>query len=299
MKILVNRTPVAGPWGGGNLLVKSLYEILPKMGVTVTSVFEKDIDLIFMQDPSYGDTGISINEIIKYKSENPNTKVVHRVNECDARKGTTGVDDLLKECSKYTDHTVFVSNWMKEYHTNNKWMCNSSVIYNGVNKDHFFESEKIDNRKVNIVTHHWSNNRMKGFDVYDWIDNFVGHQSDFTFTYIGRENGTFKNTKVIQPLFGKDLGSCLSKYNIYISGSLFDPGPNHILESLACKIPTYVYSDGGGCVEFAGKSHVYKGFEDLEKILILKNYDNNILSPSTWDECMIEYFDLFKSLCGE
>lgn len=296
MKVLVNRVPVSGPWGGGNLLVKSLFEILPEMGVNITSKLEEGIDLIFMQDPRYGDTGISINEIIRYKSQNPGTKIVHRVNECDARKGTEGVDNLLSECSKYTDHTVFVSNWMKKYHIKNNWMCDSSVIYNGVNKDHFSPGEKIKNGKINIVTHHWSNNRMKGFDVYDWIDSFVGQRDDFTFTYIGRENGTFKNSKVIQPLFGKDLGDCLSKYDVYISGSLFDPGPNHILESLACNIPTYVYADGGGCVEFAGKSHAFDSFENLEKLLISKDYKNNEMTPQTWSECMVKYLDLFRNL---
>ena len=297
MKVLVNREPVDGPWGGGNLLVRSLYEILPRHDVKIVSKFEKDIDLIFIQDPRYGNTGISINEIVQYKSKYPGTKIVHRINECDARKGTSGVDNMLSECSKYTDHTVFVSNWMKKYHEDKGWNCsNTSVIYNGVDKDHFSKGEKIKNGKVNIVTHHWSNNKMKGFDIYNAIDEFVGLNEDFTFTYIGRENGTFKNTSVIDPLFGKHLGECLSKYDVYISGSLFDPGPNHILESLSCEIPTYVHSMGGGCVEFAGKTHMYETFEELKETLNSKNYNKNFLTPQSWGECMSQYFNLFKEL---
>ena len=295
MKILVNRKPVDGPWGGGNLLVRSLYDILPDFSVEVVSKFEKDIDIIFIQDPRYGSTGISINEIVKYKIENPNTKIIHRINECDARKGTKGVDSMLSECSKHTDHTVFVSNWMKNYHEKIGWNCKStSVIYNGVDKSHFSESEKIKNDKINLVTHHWSSNRMKGFDIYEKLDKFVKENSDFTFTYIGRENGNFKNTTVIEPLFGEDLGKCLSKYDVYISGSLFDPGPNHILESLACNIPTYVYIDGGGCVEFAGNTHAYNTFEDLKDMLMIKNYTKNTFIPDSWQECMSQYFNLFK-----
>lgn len=299
MKILVNRTPVKGPWGGGNLLVRSLYEILPDMGVKVVSNFEDDIDIIFMQDPRYGDTGISINEIISYKNFRNSVKIVHRVNECDARKGTKDVDNLLRECSKHTDHTVFVSNWMKSHHLKMGWNCDEiSVIYNGVNKSHFSKGEKINNGKINIVTHHWSNNRMKGFDIYDRLDEFVGQNNDFTFTYIGRENGTFKNTNVIEPLFGKELGRCLSQYDVYISGSLFDPGPNHILESISCEIPTYVHSSGGGCIEFAGESHVYNSFEKLKSILESKTYNENSFTPHDWRECMRQYFNLFKSLCS-
>jgi hypothetical protein len=86
----------------------------------------------------------------------------------------------------------------------------------------------------------------------------------------------------------------LSKYDVYISGSLFDPGPNHILESLACNIPTYVYIDGGGCVEFAGNTHAYNTFEDLKDMLMIKNYTKNTFIPDSWQECMSQYFNLFK-----
>ena len=41
---------------------------------------------------------------------------------------------------------------------------------------------KINNKKVNIVTHHWSDNYLKGFDVYDKLDEFVKENNDFTFT---------------------------------------------------------------------------------------------------------------------
>ena len=141
---------------------------------------------------------------------------------------------------------------------------------------------KINNGKINIVTHHWSNNRMKGFDIYEKLDKFVGENKDYTFTYIGRHLNTFKNTKIIEPLFGKELGDALGVYDVYISGSKFDPGPNHILESLACNIPTFVCEDGGGSCEFAGKEYTYKDFEDFIELIKVKKLINSTIDIDSW-----------------
>ena len=131
------------------------------------------------------------------------------------------------------------------------------------------------NQKTNIVTHHWSNNYLKGFDIYDKIDQFVGENKEYSFTYIGRERGTFKNTKIIKPLYGGKLYQELKKYDVYISASRFDPGPNHILESISCNLPTYVHKDGGGCTEFAGQENTFNNFKDLLELLISKNFKKN------------------------
>ena len=292
MKILMNRKPRHGPWGGGNHFVKAFYECGKNLGHEVVSRLSDDIDIIFMQDPRYDELGISINEIIRYKQWNPDTQIVHRVNECDARKNTSDIDTLLCECSKFTDKTIFVSEWMKEYHLSRGWVCkNTDVIINGVNQDIFKPNEKIDNGKVSIVAHHWSNHSMKGFDIYEEIDNFVDNNNEFTFTYIGRENDTFKNTKVIPPLFGEELGQELGRYDFYISASRYDPGPNHILEALACKIPTYVHADGGGAVEFAGQSHAYETMQELINILLKKEYHENEFRLVTWNECISKVYE--------
>ena len=137
---------------------------------------------------------------------------------------------------------------------------------------------------------------MKGFDVYDKIDEFVGENDNFTFTYIGRENGTFKNTKVVRPLFGEALGRELGRYDLYISASKYDPGPNHILESLACKIPTYVHENGGGCVEFAGENMCFTNFEQLLNIIFSKKYENNTLDPDSWEDCLDAYFEIIEEI---
>ena len=288
-----------GPWGGGNHFLKGFVEEANKRGHTITYSIENDIDAIYLHDPRPDELGISINIAINYKSYFPQTLLIHRVNECDARKGTVGVDDMLRETSKYTDFTLFVSNWMKEYHQSRSWKCDAtSVFINGINKDHFFPREKMNNGKINIVTHHWSNNDLKGFDIYNELDEWVAKNPEFTFTYIGREQGGFKNTKVVPPLFGKDLGDELGKYDVYVSASRHDPGPNHILESLACEIPTYAHVEGGGAVEFSGDSHTFSSMEDLEKILLSKDYQKNSMLPEDWSDRMSILFDQLELKVG-
>ena len=192
------------------------------------------------------------------------------------------------ETSKYVDTTIFVSNWMKNYFIEKGWRCtNNHVVYNGVSLDHFKPREKINNGKINIVTHHWSNNRMKGFDFYEALDKFVGENSKFTFTYIGRELGTFRNTEVIAPIFGQALGDKLSRYDVYVSDSKWDPGPNHILESLACQIPTFVCTHGGGSVEFAGKDHVYDDLNSfINKVSNRTIKMNKKIQVGNWEKCI-------------
>jgi len=299
LKIYVNRKPIAGPWGGGNLFVKALYEHLPNLKYKIVeNPFNNIPDIIFLQSPKADEqTRFSINEAIFLKSKNPKIKIIMRVNDCDARKATSGVDDMWIECSKYVDLTVFVSSWMKKYFLSKGWHCkNNFVVYNGVDLEHFKSGGKIDNGKINIVTHHWSSNRMKGFNEYEAIDKFVGINKDFTFTYIGRELGTFKNTEVIKPIFGKVLGETLSRYDVYISGSKYDPGPNHILESLACKLPTIVCKNGGGSLEFTS-NNVYNDTDDLIDMLKNKRYKfKSNINVKDWKECVTNYSKVLRGV---
>jgi hypothetical protein len=62
---------------------------------------------------------------------------------------------------------------------------------------------------------------------------------------------------------------------------------NHILESLACKIPTYVCKNGGGSVELAGKENTFTNIEDfMEKIIGNKYYKSDIINVYGWSKCM-------------
>jgi glycosyltransferase involved in cell wall biosynthesis len=287
MKIYINRQPVNGPWGGGNLFVKAAYDFIgPEF-----EIVNQDPDIILIIGIDAENEKISAAQAIQYKisqSHKKNVKLVLRVNENDARKQTNHVDRSLIELSKFIDETIFVSNWIMEYFISRGWAChNNHVVKNGVDEKIFFPKiPNSSNHKIKLVTHHWSNNQLKGFDIYEKLDYWVKENPEFEFTYIGRERGTFKNSKVIPPLFGKELGDELRKHDVYISASRNDPGPNHIIESISCGLPTYVHKNGGGCIEFAGDDFMYNDWEDLEKVLLRKKFIVNQTKFDSWQGCI-------------
>jgi glycosyltransferase involved in cell wall biosynthesis len=245
---------------------------------------------------------IGIKQALRYKRyTKPNCQLVLRVNENDMRKGTSYMDHFLVRASEYVDGTIFVSRWLQEYFNQRSWACqNQTVIINGVDQTIFKPQPKLQNGKLNIVTHHWSDNPLKGADIYEKLDNLVGtNPDDFTFTYIGRHQCNFKNTCVVDPLQGAALAEKLAMHDVYISGSRFDPGPNHVLEALACGLPTYVHKDGGGGVDFVGgktSGAVYESWDHLRSILL--GLRGGIIPPEqppgaiqlpSWATCVKEY----------
>jgi glycosyltransferase involved in cell wall biosynthesis len=307
LKLLMNRKHRDFAWGGGNNLFRAIHDYSVSNGVQVVYRFEPDLSAILMVDPRRDELGIGANEIATYKALYPGVRVVHRVNECDARKGTKDMDKMLTACGNFADVTVYVSNWMKGYFGKDFRSPGTKVILNGVNHEQFRPQKKFNDGKTHIVAHHWSDNYMKGFDIYEALDTWVADRENFTFTYIGRERGTFKNTKVIPPMFGEELGRELGRYDIYVSGSRFDPGPNHIIEALACGIPTFAHRDGGGASEFVGVGRVYDSFEELIRLIeYQKVYPSGykwdrVIEPrprweQTWESCAKEYFDLLNAL---
>lgn len=297
-KILINRKPVNGPYGGGNLFVKEFCSYFNKKGYSVVHSFEPDIDVILLMDPRYDELGISINEIYKYKVYNQNVKIIHRINENDARKSTNDIDELLRSCSRISDVSCFVGNWLMEYHLERGWSCQECIVVrNGCDRDIFKPNKKFINGKINIISHHWSNNQLKNQGLHEWLDNFVNIHKDFTFTFIGRLNEKLNHSTVIAPLFGEALGSELGKYDVYINKSYADPFPNSVIEAISCGLPTYVHIDGGGGCEAAGFDHVWKSFVELEELLLKKSFSQNTsFIPEPWDVCMRQYESIIQNI---
>jgi hypothetical protein len=296
MRVYINRQVHSGPWGGGNLFVKAYHDFAADSNLSLVSA---NPDVILLAGLDGEDDRISAKQAISWRSRvRPDSRLVLRVNENDARKGTIHVDAALIDVSKHIDGTVFVSEWLRDYFTERGWACgNNVVIHNGVDADIFKPQAKANDGKINIVAHHWSDNRLKGADIYERLDRLVGQNPHrFTFTYIGRHRCDFKSTVTIQPLHGPALGAELGKHDVYVSASRFDPGPNHITESISCGLPTYVHVEGGGCVEFAGLDHTYDSWEQLERILVAGEFKPNSTRFDTWETCVERYNNFLSSV---
>lgn len=303
MKLLVNRAPRYNQsYGGGNAFLIALWEFASAHGVTLSTKLNAAADVVFMFDPRADELGIGAAEIERYKLFHTRAKVVQRVNECDLRKGETDIiDPILRKASGLTHHTFWVSDWMKEYHLRNGWNCEShSVLVNGVAPYFKPYGEKHNNGLVNIVSAHWSSNKYKGQDVYEWLDRLVkAYPERFSFTYIGRTEAHLPNSRVIEPLFGEELARELSLYDVYVTGTRADPGPNHCAESISCGLPTYAHFQGGGACEFVGQSHVFHNEIELSKILSDKIFPPNETSFQGWESVMKTFFSELERICSQ
>ena len=281
MKIAIGTNIKDGPWGGGNAFAKNLSSFLIESGHEVVyKLLDKDIDIILLTEPRKLSETSSFNhkDIKEYLNiVNNNSIVFHRINECDQRKGTNYINEYLIKSNSIADVTIFVSEWLKNLYTDegiNK--RNLHTIMAGANREYFNpESLKVwdKSEKLKIVTHHWGTNKNKGFEIYEYIDELISTnpwKDMIEFTFIGNlpKNYKFRNSKVIKPLYGKELGNELKKNHIYITGSLFEPSGNHHIEAAQCGLPI-LYIDSGGTSEYCKNFGIEYTIDNLEEKIAL------------------------------
>src|SRR5260221_12364368 len=133
MKIYVNRAPVNGPWGGGANFVRAFHQFVPELNHEVVQPDNQMIapDLIVLAGLDTDNVGISDDQAVMYKEMmkgRHEVRLVLRVNENDARKGTSTVDRNLIMLSQYLDGTVFVSDWLQDYFMTKGWKCKDNTV---------------------------------------------------------------------------------------------------------------------------------------------------------------------------
>lgn len=303
-----------GPWGGGNQFGKSLSSFLQKKGWQVTyDLKSKDIDLILLTEPRkyLQSCAFNDNDIAKYLFLiNPNALVVHRVNECDERKGTQGVNKRILQANSLADHTIFVSSWLrnlyKKYRQDNRCV---EIVLSGGNTEIFNSKGAAiwnKNNKLKLVTHHWGANFLKGFDIYKKLDDLLelsDYSNRFEFTYIGNLPSGFKfnNSLYIPPLSGNDLANELKKNHVYLTGSQNEPGGMHHIEGALCGLPI-LYRDSGSNMEYCkgyGIPFTYDNFEEqlntiFNDYYLFKNRTDTYVHTS--ERMCNDYFKIFETL---
>ena len=264
MKISIGTNIKDGPWGGGNLFAINLKDFLISKGhVVINHLNEDDIDIILITEPrkTSESSAFTDQDVEKYKKYvNTETLIVHRINECDERKGTNYVNKYLIQANKVADETVYVSNWIMDLYFDQGIDSTKNVIYAGANSKVFNQEKFIPwdgEEKLRIVTHHWGGNWNKGFEIYNYLDNMLNDKKwkdRILFTYIGNlpKKFKFKNTEVINPLSGLELADKIKKNHLYLTGSINEPSGNHHIEGAQCGLPL-LYLESGGTTEYCGE----------------------------------------------
>lgn len=301
------------PWGGGNAAMGSLARYLKQLDIRVS--FDLNLeqpDIILLTDPRLYLASCAFNHyaIAKKLIFSPDSIVVHRINECDERKQTDSINKLLIKSNRCADHTIFVSSWLETLLVNQGLNCRSrSVILNGSDTRIFNNASYQPwdgSGPLRIITHHWGTHWLKGFEVYQRLDNLLddpAFRTKYQFTYIGNlpEGFSFKNTKVIAPLNSIQLGEALPRHHVYLTASQFEPGSNHQNEGACCGLPL-LYLASGGLPEYClghGVSFTVDTFEKkLEEIASNYRYwyKSMVNYPHTSDKMCKQYLDLFNTL---
>jgi len=292
MKIFIDRAPVTGPWGGGNKTVTELTNQLREAGAEVIHhLGDEDIDIIFCFDPRPNKFGLWYQHYANYKSRY-GCKIIQRVGDLGTH-GKPELTELVRQSIKFSDFLIFPSAWAKE------WIgydgANSLVINNAPMKIfHKFKRNTELTTPINLVTHHWSTNVKKGFSFYKKLDEFVGANMDFQFTFIGRipEGFKFKNSKYIEPIGNNEhLAELMAHSDIYVTASEEEAGANHVLEAVASGLPILFHESGGSIVNYCKDYGLpFGSFQTFQDALvnmkdsyndhkrIVMEYDNDIVT---------------------
>lgn len=315
MNISIGCNIQSGPFGGGNQLNRALADHFIQLGHKVEfDLKSKDLDLIILVDPRTTLRSISFGdkEILKYLLfSNSKTLVLQVIHECDERKGTSGLNERLWWANNIADHSVFISDWQHKLFLEKKLVFNNDlVIRNGSDEKIFLWDGKPKwngSSPLKLVTHHWSNNWMKGFDIYEKLDHMVKTEkwkNKIEFTYIGNvpNDFNFHNSKLVEPLSGLDLAKELSNHHIYVTGSINEPAGLHHIEGALSGLPI-LYRESGALPEYCnGFGESFTGVDDftsaLEKVINNYNFLNEKLKkyPYSFKKMCCEYEDLINNM---
>ena len=281
--VAINMRPVSGPWGGSSPFVWQLKAFLEARGYAVRFDLKRPADAILLIDPRDDLQGkaFGLPEIAAHQAANPRARVIHRINECDQRKNSSFMDAILEKGNAVADHTVFISEWLREYFCA-RWFDAArphSVIYNGASARDFHPIGTplpVPGQPLRVVTHHWSDNPLKGFDVYAEVDRLIaeGKLPGFELWIIGRwpQDLVWRAARTFPPAHGAALGALLRQCHLYLTATRWEPCGMHHVEGAQCGLPLLYHREGGGVVE-AGERYGLGFTDDVSSALLAARAD--------------------------
>ncbi|PJA45308.1 hypothetical protein CO174_03945 [Candidatus Uhrbacteria bacterium CG_4_9_14_3_um_filter_50_9] len=235
------------PWGGGNQFLKALRAEWREQGCYAESAEEADV--VFFNSYPFRAEHFFL-DLYRLKKSFPNKRIVYRLNGPISyiRNQDKTIDRIIKWFnSLLADGIIFQSNWCKERNNTLFGITskNETVIHNAPDDSVFFsESEKQLHTPVRLIATSWSNNRRKGFDVYQYLDEHLDF-SRYQMTFVGNSPISFNNIHVIEAVSSEKLAAILKDHDIFITASQTDPCSNALIEALNSGLPAVTLNDGG------------------------------------------------------
>lgn len=274
MRILFNREPTPGPWGGGSKVLASIVNACQEAGHV--AVFSKcpGVDVIFCMDPRPNGQGLlGYDDLSRI-----GVPIVQRVGDIGTH-GKPELTELLRRTIPRSKRVVFPSQWARD-----AIGLGGDVVFNAPISQ--FYEERTERRTVStpirVVTHHWSNNPRKGFDMYRRFASSAP-MLGIHFTFIGRSDGTVLSSGVMD---AAQLAQELPRHDIYLTASEEEAGANHVLEAMAAGLPVVYRDNGGSIVEYCSSGQAYSSAHDVIPAVlnVASNYD-------LFKSCVLRYTD--------
>ena len=258
-----------GPYGGGNQWLGQMVPYLKRCGFRTGWELGRAADCVLGTHAGLGGgLTFSYEDVLRAKEEQAKLRCIQRINDNDVRKGTSGMDAHLADCNRAADHTVFVSEWLRDYHAE-RWFDRArqhSVIHNGADPAvfHPFGGRRWKpGEPLRLVTHHWSDNPAKGFPVYEAIDGAIadGRLQGVELWIVGRwpSGIRWKKARTFAALSGHGLAEVLRECDVAVTASRYEPGAMHPVEAMQCGLPLLYTADTGGTVELGREFGVLLG----------------------------------------
>jgi len=296
-------------YGGGNITTYYIQKYFQNKynNFKITYELKNPINLYLIIDP-FKDNKFkkySLEEVIIHRNTyNKHGKIIIRVNDCDiTRPNLTHERSREKAIIKNNNeinYYIFNSQFIKNYYSKLINVNNSAVIYNGCDTTIFYPKLFLKSKKYRIVTHHWSNNMNKGYQMYYDLWKYLNKTENYEFVFIGKNvPEMFKEVPITGPYVGLELSNSIRDCHIYITDSIYDSCPNHVIEAISCGLPILYRKHEGGarelCELFPKKiGESYNNLEELiEKLVFIRKnyaeYKSNV-------EEYTKYFELNKQI---
>lgn len=297
-------------YGGGNITTYYIEKFFQNKyhNFKITYELHNSINLYLIIDP-FKDNKFkkySLEEIVNHRNTyNKHGKIIIRVNDCDITRTNIPLERSREKAIIKNNHEIdfyiFNSNFIRNHYNKQiKYIKNSVVIYNGCDTTIFYPEPFIKPNKWRIVTHHWSNNMNKGYQIYYDLWKYLKRTENYEFVFIGKNvPEMFQEVPITGPYVGLELSNAIRDCQIYITDSIYDSCPNHVIEAISCGLPILYRKHEGGarelCELFSKKiGESYSSLEELvEKIVkIRKNYEEYKSNVNEYSK----YFELGKQI---